>query len=372
MSKKACFFGHFFGKIKLMEKDLKLKCMAIGSLPFRSVEEAIMTVKENFPEIPFWPQLTHANRNEDMLIEYTERIPGIRKNSETGAFYIESESDEFFVELEEFFMDYEEIISNPETELLNKYGISSAYASAFEPYLEFVKETKPKFAKGQIVGVFTLATSLNDKYKKCAFYDETLKEVLTKSLTLKALWQIKKIKEASSNTIPIIFMDEPSLSQLGTSAFITVEKEDVIEIIKSISDIIKKNGGLSAIHCCGKCDWDSPINTGVNIINLDGYFYAKNLSLFSKSVERFLKSGGLIAWGIVPTLDEKALIKADKESLCEKFDEAIGYLEKKGISKELLISHSMVTPTCGAGALPDDLAHKAMILTKELSQNLKE
>lgn len=351
-------------------KDLKLNCMAIGSLPNKDVESAMNIVKTF--EIPFWPQLARFNRNEDMTVQYLENLPGIVFNKEEETMYLENESDEFFEQLETFFMDYEEIIADTNSVLLDKYAISPEYSSTLKPFLELVKETKPKYAKGQIVGPFTLATTLTDKEGKCAFYDDTLREVIVKLLSLKALWQIKEIKKVSPDTTPIIFLDEPSISQLGTSAFITISKEDVLGIFKEVSGLIEEAGGLSGIHCCGKCDWEIPIKSNISIINLDGYFFAQNLSLFANELKPFLEKDGIIAWGIVPTLDKEALEKADITEMVKKFDEAINYLTEKGIDKSLLISNSMITPSCGAGSLSIELAQKAMKLIKELSLKLKE
>ncbi len=87
-------------------------------------------------------------------------------------------------------------------------------------FLKRLKETKPKYVKGQVTGPFTFGTSLVDREKKCVFYDETLKEICIKGLTLKALWLMKKFKEASPDSTPIIFMDEPTISQYGTSALL--------------------------------------------------------------------------------------------------------------------------------------------------------
>lgn len=343
--------------------------MAIGSLPHNDVECAMQIVRDNFAEIPFWPQLAKFNKNEDMIAQFLENMPGLVITDEKV--YLDNESDEFFEQLESLFMDYEEIISNLDSELLDKYEISETNSSTVRPFLNIIKETKPKYAKGQIVGPFTLATSLTDKEGKCAYYDETLREVIIKTLSLKALWQIREIKKANEGTIPIIFLDEPSISQLGTSAFITISRDEVVDIFKEVSALINENGALSAIHCCGKCDWSVPIESEVKILNLDGFFFAQNLSLFSNELKPFLENGGIIAWGIVPTLDHEALEKADIDTMLTKFDEAIGYLVNRGIDKSLLISRSMVTPSCGAGSLTVDLAVKAMNLTKELSLKLK-
>uniref|UniRef100_UPI004025930E hypothetical protein n=1 Tax=Candidatus Stercorousia sp. TaxID=3048886 RepID=UPI004025930E len=256
------------------------------------------------------------------------------------------------------------------SEIIEKYAIN--YSCAFPEFIKIIKSTKPAFAKGQIVGPFTLATTLVDKNGKCAFYDETLKEIITKTLSIKALWQIKNIKSANPNTTPIIFIDEPSISQLGTSAFITISTEEVVEMIKEISDLIKENGAISAIHCCGKCDWDIPISAGVDIINFDAYTFAQNLSLHSKSIKSFLEQCGKIAWGVIPTLHPDVLENANLHTMLSVFEKAVKYLTEKGIDEKIIIANSLITPSCGAGALSEDLAEKAMDLTKQLSDTLKE
>lgn len=356
------------------KSKLKLECLAIGSLPYSDLDEAMDLVKSCFSIVPFWPQLTKINKNEDMIIQFLEKMPSFFCEEESGKIYLETESDKFFEDMEQFFCDYEEIISDEcdATNLLNKYAISKDYSSTFSEFLNIVNETRPYFAKGQIVGPFTLSTTLVDKSGRCAFYDDTLKEIIVKTLSLKALWQIKQIKSVSPDTIPIIFIDEPSMSQLGTSAFITISQEEVMGMIEEISHLIKMNGGMSAIHCCGKCDWSVPINSGVDIINLDAYSYSQNLSLFNKDLEKFLLEGRKIAWGVVPTLDKEALEKADLEILIDVFDKAVKYLTKKGINEKLIVDNSLITPSCGAGSLSVELALKAMNLTKQLSDNLKE
>ncbi len=367
-----------------MADDLKLNCLAIGSLPQNNLEDAMAVVRKYFKSIPFWPQLPKISKNEDMIVQFLENMPSFFSDEISGKTYLETESDKFFSDIEQFFCDYEEIISYTSIEkvgeprnrwrdlpgTIEKYAIN--YSLSFPKFIDIVKETKPSYAKGQIVGPFTLATTLVDKTGKCAIYDETLREIIVKTLTLKALWQIKQIKSANENTIPIIFIDEPSISQLGTSAFITISQEEVISMLKEISDLIKANGAMSAIHCCGKCDWIIPIKAGVDIINLDAYAYSQNFSLFNNYLEAYFKEGRKIAWGVVPTLNEDLLEKADLNKMINVFEKAVKYLTEKGIDEKIIIDNSLVTPSCGAGSLSEELAIKAMDLTKELSESLKE
>ena len=129
---------------------------------------------------------------------------------------------------------------------------------------------------------------------------------------------------------------------------------------------------MSAIHCCGKCDWSLPVKAGVDIINLDAYNFAQNLSLFSKELKTFLEQGRKIAWGVVPTLDKDALDAADEQTIISVFEKAVKYLTNKGIDEKIIIENSLITPSCGAGSLSEDLALKAMDLTKKVSDSLQE
>ncbi|MBQ3310784.1 hypothetical protein IJG72_01770 [bacterium] len=355
----------------VLNADLKNECLAIGSLPNTDVESAIDIVKKYYNNIPFWPQLPKISRHEDMTFQYLENMPGIVFDEEIGKVYFDAEKETFSGELEQLFITYEEVLADINSENLDLYGLTEEYSKSFKPFLKFVEDTKPKFAKGQITGPFTLSTSLTDKENKCAYYDETLREAIVKTLTLKALWQIKEIKKVSPDTTPIIFIDEPTLSQLGTSAYVTIPPKEIVEMIKEISDLIKSNGALSAIHCCGKCDWSVPIEVGMNILNFDAFSFAENMSLYSEELKPFLNSGGILAWGIVPTLDKEALSMTSLDEIKQKFTEAKDLLIQKGLEKDLLENRSMISPSCGCGSLSVELAQKAIKLTKELSESLK-
>ncbi len=350
--------------------ELKLECMAIGSLPHENLEDAMALVRECFTKVPFWPQLVKLNKNEDMIVQFLEKMPSFFHDNDKC--YLETESDRFFEDVEQFFIDYEEIILDIHSKSLDRYAVSKNNSYAFPSFLKIVKELKPKFAKGQIVGPFTLATTLVDKYGKCAIYDETLREIIVKTLTLKALWQINQIKTANISTIPVIFIDEPSISQLGTSAFVGISSDVVMQLLKDICDAIKNNGALAAIHCCGKCDWRLPIDAGVNIINLDAYDFAQSLSIYVDDLVPYLENGGKIAWGLVPTLNPEILENINLDELILLFEKAVKYLTNKGIDEKLIIDNSIITPSCGAGALTVSLAKRAMMLTRDLSESLKE
>lgn len=351
--------------------SLKLNALAIGSLPHDNVDKAMQVVEKDFLNIPFFPQLANISKNEDMIFQFLEGLPSFLPSNHTN-FVLDIEDENFLSGLEEFFTDYEEIIADITSPKLEKYAISKDFSSTFSEFEKIIQTGKPKYAKGQIIGPFTLATTLSDKNNRYAIYDETLRDIIVKLLSLKALWQIKHIKSSNPTTVPIIFMDEPSVTQLGTSAYMTVSENDVIQMLKEISDLIKENGGICAIHCCGKCDWRIPIQVGVDIINLDAYSYSKNFSVYADSIKKFLENGGMIAWGLVPTLDTDSLASITLDDLIKRFNKSVNYLTKKGIDEKLVIDNSLITSSCGAGSLSENLAQKAMDLVYELSKYLKE
>lgn len=355
-----------------MNRKISLLATAVGSLPNSNPEEAINQIFSLLPDFPVWPQLKNVNIKEDMIGQVAENIPGLVFDEEDCRWYMDQNADEFFEKLEEFFMDYESIVNDHDYSLLEKYAINKDFASALPFYFEKLKQTTPIAVKGQVVGPFTFGTSLIDRENKCVYYDDTLKDILIKGLTLKALWQVVKFKEYSPKSQPVIFLDEPSISQYGTSAFITITKEDIISSIQEISAILKEHGALTGIHCCGKTDWSLILESGVDILNFDALYYAESLSLYSSAVEQFIKNGGYIAWGLIPTLDEELLKNATVDSLTQKYEDAIKFLIQKGVEKNLIINSSFITPTCGAGSLSQELANKAMQLTADVGKELQK
>ncbi len=350
--------------------NLRLECLAIGSLPHKDTFRAMQLVKEYFQTVPFWPQMVKVSKNEDMILQFLEGMPSFFSDKS----FLDTEYEEFYDDLENFYIDYESIVSGEDSDnsILNKYSISEKSSCAFKEFLNIISSSNIKYCKGQVVGPLTLSTTLVDKDGRCAIYDETLKDVILKTLSLKALWQIKSMKSVNPDVTPIIFIDEPSISQLGTSAYVTISEDSVHSMLSELSETIKQAGAISAIHCCGKCDWKLPIQCGVNMLNFDAYSFSENLSIYSDYVKDFLMSGGKIVWGLVPTLDKQALASLTIDDLINKFKSSVKYLTKKNIDEKLIIDNSLISTSCGAGSLSEELAEKALKLTNELSYFLKE
>lgn len=237
--------------------------------------------------------------------------------------------------------------------------------------------------KGQIVGPVTMAGNLKDVQGVAAFHDPTVFDAIIKHLCLKARWQInflsrslasggteRRLKPAATNVPVILFVDEPYLSCLG-AAFATIEKDSVIKSLREIFDNIKDSGATPGIHCCGNTDWSMVLESGVDILSFDAFFFMDKVLAYSHDLKAFLERGGILSWGIVPTTSE-ALKDVTLEVLMKKMEGGIKQLSQKGMARELVLERSILTPSCGTGTLTIAESEKAMDLNYQLSLRLKE
>jgi len=144
-----------------------------------------------------------------------------------------------------------------------------------------------------------------------------------------------------------MFIDEPILSAIGSSTYLSVSREETLRLLAETVSAIQMAGGSAGIHCCGNADWPLVIESGVSVINFDAYAYFENLAMYHAEIRSFLEGGGYLAWGVVPTTD--ALSEEDLESIIELFKNRLTTLSRY-IPEDLLLSRAILTPSCGAGS----------------------
>ncbi len=330
----------------------------IGSLPFVDPKESCRIVLENFPEIPFWPQLPKRSYLENMYVQFSEGLPGVVVDEKNRSIHVETQKAANEVELV-----YERYLAQD----LDSFGISEDRALGLYEFLDTAKDKgiSSKFIKGQITGPVSFALSVTDQNRRAIIYDADLFESATKILSMKALWQIEKLKKVNPNVI--IFVDEPYLVSIGSS-YINVDVAKAAEKLDETIDAIKRTGALCGIHCCGNTDWAFILSRPIDILSFDAYNFIRQFFLYVENLKKFLGNGGTIAWGIVPTSNE--IEKETKDTLFEKFKE--GSLAATEKDLDIRRVSSMVTPSCGAGTLDEKKAKRIFTVTNDLSNALKD
>jgi len=324
----------------------------IGSLPHTDPCEACRLVLDTF-DIPFWPQLPRLSFREFMIPQFSEGMPFLKVDEKRETIWIKRDGDD----LTKFYETYSEDM---------RLNISESHARGLHVFLHTVKDRHFEFLKGHVTGPLTFTLGLKDPSGRLVYFDEELREIALMLLKAKIRWQIGILKHYADRVI--IFIDEPVLSALGTSSFIGVAPEEALRLLRETSDAIQNAGGIAGIHCCSKADWPLVISSNVSIISFDAYDYVETISLYPTEFTAFLKNGGYLAWGIVPTTE--AIQDENTESIRTKFGHGVDLLSKS-IPAELLLSRILLTPSCGTGTRNLGETEKIFRIVSELGNSLK-
>lgn len=322
-----------------------MKTTAIGSLPLADAREACRLVLEGGVDIPFWPQLPKREFRELMNPQYCEGMPCIRIDDSEKKVWCQVGDDK----PAEVMAFYEKLMAGDPSQ----FKISPKFAEGFYAFLEAVKASGRKLdcVKGHITGPLTFTFGVTDQNRTAIYYDFELQDAATKCLAQKAVWQVEQLKPLADHVV--IFIDEPVLAAFGTSAYLSLKGEDVVRLLDEVVDAIHPTGALVGCHCCGNTDWSVLCKTHLDIISFDAYGFARSVSLYPEDIRAYLGRGGILAWGVVPTQPAERIRGENTESLRRKLLEGFGFLEQKGIRREVLLAQGLITPSCGTGSMEE-------------------
>ncbi len=350
--------------------DFKADCLPalVGSLPMDNHKEAADLIFDYTPQIPLWVQLP-VFKEEGMVHQFMPGLPGIE--SDEDRIFINTASDGFSDELLAFYEEYMSVIGG-ETDIdSSRFVLTDDTASGFGILIEKLTTLTrlPKAVKGQITGPITFTTGVRDENKNPVFYHPELRDVSIKLLTLKAVWQVRQLSCIKKQVI--LFLDEPALAGFGTSEFTSMSRDDVMAALNEVIEGIHSEGGLAGIHVCANTDWSIILESSADIVNFDAYSYFDRFILYPDLIKKFIESGKILAWGIVPTGNIEDIEKETSDSLTSQFIEKARQIEDLGIDQPKIMEQSLITPSCGTGSLSLDLAKKVLKMTVEVSENLR-
>lgn len=333
---------------------------AIGSVPSLDPQNAVTAMSGL--DIPAYPQMVKISPWEDMFLGALAGLPALVVDEEKQTVRAKRQSREN--DLADFYSKF----MAGERDFLALPPQSSRGLDAFIAQAGRDKNYGPNFLKVQIIGPLTFGQMVLMEDEKSSLVDDPeLLEATALALGGKAAWVANKVR--SVGRTPVVFIDEPGLSSFG-SAFSTLTKDTVIQTMGTAAETVRADGPtLIGCHICGNTDWAMIMETGIDIINFDAYEIMDLFSLYPKQLKAFLDKGGLVAWGIVPSLGFSLKIKADDLS-CH-LEEGLDKLDKKGVPKGLLASQSLITTACGLGGLSPLLAEAATTMITTVAEQMK-
>uniref|UniRef100_A0A7C5AMK5 Methionine synthase n=1 Tax=Desulfobacca acetoxidans TaxID=60893 RepID=A0A7C5AMK5_9BACT len=340
-----------------------LALTGIGSLPYTDPEEAVSLVLGLFPEMPFWPQLVRLGFREEMVAQGAGGLPALKVDLENRQVLLDPE-----VSREMALAEFYELVWSGE---LGPFALAPEEARGFHVLLNRVSSSGngPLILKGQVVGPVTFAGMVKAPDGKAILYDLELTQAVSQGLACKAAWQAEKFRETGREAV--VFFDEPILSGFG-SAFLPISRQEVTTILTDTLETLREKGQVKiGVHCCGNTDWSLLLETSLDILSFDSFGYFDHLLLYLKPLAEFLKRGGYLAWGLVPTGAEN-LARETPDSLWQHFTSQVERLKETGLGKEEILRHSLLTPACGLGYLSPETATRALTLLAELGERARE
>jgi methionine synthase II (cobalamin-independent) len=344
--------------------------LLIGSLPMDSHEEATKLVLEYTPEIPLWVQLP-LYKEEGMVQQFLAGLPGFTENTDKSL--LDTSRPEFDEEFIAFFEEYLAVTESGADIATSRFALSGTRAKGFVEFLKQVDTSDTPFIalKGQVTGPITFGTAVKDESDKDIFYHDQLKDAAIKKLAMNARWQAHEFSKRGA--VPIIFIDEPALAGFGTSAYITITKQDVIESIEEIVLEIHAQNGLAGVHVCANTEWDMLLGSKIDIISFDAFSFFDRFILYPEMIKAYLEQKKMLAWGIVPTANAELIAAQTTQGLVQLLHDQMDELAiKTKIDKETILSQAFITPSCGTGSIDLDSAKTVLKLTREVSQAFRQ
>jgi hypothetical protein len=350
-----------------MSKSYWGEITAIGSLPDIGTAAGLELVLHSLKKIPHWPQF--PKRGEEYLTHQFLQVLidcGLMEAPENSNPVLNEQSPTFVEGLTAFYQTYLEAESG-KPEALNAFAIPQWAGEGFAALVKELTSSptlKPQYVKGQLVGPLTAGLQIRSADNLPVFYDDQLRDVVIKALTMNIRWQVTQL---SATGLPVmIFLDEGLLYTYGHRDFLGISAQLISDTFAELITAIKDCGAEAGIHFCSRADWELLFPAEPDILAFDAYSYFSGMLAAAAQVNTFLAQGGTIAWGLIPSYE--ACFTETAASLCQRWQEYITRLEQKGGDGARLRKQYLITPSCGTGFYTPEIAQRVYQLLQETGE----
>jgi hypothetical protein len=319
----------------------------IGSLPHTDAEAAVRLVAEVSPEIPFWPQLPQRAVEERMVEQVLTPVCDLLAPRRDSYGYALLRADR-----------RADLMARFECAQAELAPFAAAGFFAFERALADGAFPRAVALKGQIIGPATLAALLFVDGQPLV-NDSAALDAAGSYIQRLAIWQIERL--ARWRTPVLLMLDEPYLALLPQRD----ATGEAMRVVQSVVRGIQATGALGGIHCCALLpDGTPPVallcRTGADVVSFDAYQRVASWCA-DPDVRAFVKEGGILAFGLVPTIHDLSGV-GSADLLTNWIIAAAGCDRQVDMAR-----HTLVTATCGMGLLSEDAARQSFQLARDVA-----
>lgn len=294
---------------------------------------------------------------EDMYVQVTENFPGITiDNREYKIFF---DTDRFYEQLESYVENYDND---------DYFKIKGLYSAVYRRFLDDPRIKEASSLRGQSIGPISFGLKIADENKKPVIYNDEVKGFLYEFMARKINVQRREIAQINPNSF--VWIDEPGLSFIFgsfTGYPAEVAKKDYIDFLRLLE-------GPRGIHLCGNPDWSFLLEgLDLDILSVDVLSNGPIFVKYTDQIREFINRGGILSWGIVPTLTEE-FEQESIDSVIGKLEEMWDYLDSRGIPREKLLRQAWIAPArcCLVNTDGNETVEKAFRVLNEVSLRIKE
>ena len=297
---------------------------AMGIMPHTDVERALSLALSL--DVPFYPQLPNINFYEDMYVQTSQNFPGIVVDPDGERISFDT------AKFEEELGDYSQRMAEPET-----FALSQSYSMAYHRFLAEDLQDYPAI-RGQVTGPVSFGFRVTDENSRPIIYNEGVRALLFDFIQRKVNLQYWQLKGKNQNAF--VWLDEPGLGWVfsGLSGY------NDIQARQDYQSFLAGFDGPRALHLCASVNLLYLLELGVELLSFDAYQLELMPKGYANAVADFLRSGGIIAWGIVPT-DSESLSKETPETLARLLS---SYWEivslNTGLSARQIAEQALIAP----------------------------
>jgi len=352
--------------------EARCSTTAMGIMPHRDVEQALELALGL--DIPFWPQLPKVSLYEDMYVQASQNFPGIAVDFDKGR--LSFDTARFEQELDEYFV---------KMDIPEAFALTAEYSAVFHKFLSMDLQGY-KAIRGQVIGPVSFGFKVLDENLKPVIYNDAARTILFDFIQKKANIQYRELKERNPNAF--VWLDEPGLGYVfsGLSGYNEQQaREDYHNFVEGLE-------GPKGLHLCAEVNLPYLLELGVEILSFDAYQIGFMPRQYASSVAEFIKGGGIISWGIIPT-ESTVLATQTPEKLAEILSDYWRVIsENTSLSLNQIAMQALVAParcilrdidlisTTNKGASEFQLSsssevgivEKAFVFLSELSQILRD
>ena len=339
---------------------------AMGIMPHKDIDRALDLALGL--DIPFWPQLPNVSLYEDMYVQTSENFPGISIDFEKGRLVFDT--PKFVEELNDYFSKMEQ----PET-----FALTAEYSSVFNRFLSRNLQGYSA-VRGQITGPVSFGFKVLDEVLKPIIYNEEVRAILFDFIQKKVNHQYQEL--AARNKNAFVWVDEPGLGYIfsGFSGYNDQQaKEDYSTFVQGLE-------GPKGLHLCADVNLPYLLELGIEVLSFDAFQIGFMPKEYASNVADFIKKGGVISWGIVPT-DSSILSTQTPEQLSSLLSDYWKVIsENTGLSLKQIAEQALIAParcclrdiaagtseTCGISNREEAIVEKAFAFLHHISHLLRE